>query len=144
MLRRRPRSSDPAPRELPARRPSSDLVDEPSTEIDTEGNTSALEDDIAPSSHGGSHKHKHRKTRRRSLTTFIIGGLVGLFFAGWAKSQDLVTLELIQDLRLENIIDAIPAGILKEASDITVSYGRCGNLEASSNYVHFCRNEKKK
>lgn len=36
-----------------------------------------------------------------------------------AKNQDLVKMELLRDLSLDSIIDVVPAGILKEASDIS-------------------------
>lgn len=76
--------------------------------------------------HHHHHHHHHPKLpRKRSLWfVFAIGGLVGLFLAGLAKNQDLVNIELIQDLRLETLFDAIPAGILKEASDISVCVPR--------------------
>lgn len=100
---------------LPAQQ-SGSLAPTPTDTSDAE----TTESSIPPTPTHGPHKHiKHKKTKRRSLTTFIVGGLVGLFIAGLARNQDIVNLELIQDLRLENIIDAIPAGILKEANDIT-------------------------
>lgn len=102
----------------PPLQPTDFLAPTPTDTSDAE----TTESSIPPTSvhNSPSHKHtKHKKTKRRSLTTFIVGGLVGLFFAGLARNQDIVNLELIQDLRLENIIDAIPAGILKEANDIT-------------------------
>lgn len=60
-----------------------------------------------------------KKTKKRSLgLTFAIGGIAGLLLAGFAaKNQDM---QFISDLRLDSLIDVIPAGILKEATEISV------------------------
>lgn len=131
-VRRRPRrpSGPISPKIDPNPPHSPPIDDEPSTECDGDLETSSAEDQAQPHHRSSSHKHKHPKAKRRSLTTFIVGGLVGLFFAGWAKNQDLVTMELLQDLRLESIFDAIPAGILKEASDISKREQEVVNYDA--------------
>jgi phospholipid:diacylglycerol acyltransferase len=60
-----------------------------------------------------------KKQKKRSLwLTFAIGGILGLLLAGMAKKHDMVSLELMRDLKLDSLI-VIPAGILKEASDIS-------------------------
>jgi hypothetical protein len=66
-----------------------------------------------------------KKTKKRSLgLTFAIGGIAGLFFAGFAaKNQDI---QFISELRLDAFVDVIPAGILKEATEISV-----GSLEVA-------------
>jgi hypothetical protein len=66
------------------------------------------------------HAHSKKQKKRSTWLTFTIGGLAGLLLAGAAaKNQDMVRLELLRDLSLDSIIDVIPAGILKEASDIS-------------------------
>lgn len=59
-----------------------------------------------------------KRTKKRSYTlVFIIGGIVGLLIAiFFAKNQDIV----IGDFQLGSLVDVIPAGILKEATDISV------------------------
>lgn len=75
----------------------------------------------APSDAHGIARLTKKAPRKRSLgLTFAIGGLVGLLLAGLAKNKDMMNIELIQDLRLDALVDVIPAGILQEASDISV------------------------
>ncbi|KAI5817086.1 Lecithin:cholesterol acyltransferase-domain-containing protein [Pyronema omphalodes] len=74
-----------------------------------------------------------RRKKRSTWLIFTIGGLAGLFLAGFtAKNQDMLRLELLQDLNLDTIIDIIPAGILKEASDITMREKEAVNYDAFS------------
>ena len=61
-----------------------------------------------------------KQKKRSTWLIFVVGGIAGLLLAGAAaKNQDLVKMELLRDLSLDSIIDVIPAGILKEASDIS-------------------------
>jgi len=62
---------------------------------------------------------ERKKTKKRSLgLTFFIGGIAGLLLAGFAaKNQD--SMQFISELRLDALVDVIPAGILKEASEIS-------------------------
>lgn len=68
-----------------------------------------------------------KQTKKRSYTVvFIIGGLVGLLLAaGLVKNQDIV----IRDFPLGALVDVIPAGILKEATDISVC--QSGNMSCN-------------
>lgn len=61
---------------------------------------------------------KVKRTKKRSYTlVFIIGGIAGLLIAiFFANNQDIV----IGDFQLGALVDVIPAGILKEATDISV------------------------
>lgn len=52
---------------------------------------------------------------------FSIGGLFGVILAGLAyRNQDLMSLDVLGDISLESILDVLPPGIIKEASDIRV------------------------
>lgn len=59
-----------------------------------------------------------KRAKKRSYTlVFIIGGIVGLLVAiFFANNQDII----IGDFQLSALVDVIPAGILKEATDISV------------------------
>lgn len=59
-----------------------------------------------------------KRVKKRSYTlVFIVGGIVGLLVAIlFANNQDIV----IGDFQLSALVDVIPAGILKEATDISV------------------------
>ena len=46
--------------------------------------------------------------------------MVAAFFA---QRHDVINLEGLMDMNLESLIDVIPAGIVKDAKDLTVS--RC-------------------
>ena len=63
---------------------------------------------------------KHRKSKRRSWLVFALGGLFGIVCAAvFAQKQEYVNLGL-GDFNLESLIDVIPAGIIKDAKEITV------------------------
>ena len=71
-------------------------------------------------------KHlEYLKSKRRRRSTWIIFGLGGLFgvvlAAFFAQHNDVINLEGLVDFNLDSLIDVIPAGILKDAKDITVS-----------------------
>lgn len=52
---------------------------------------------------------------------FTIGGVVGMLIAAYVGvNRDLVNLDALADIRLDVLADVIPAGILKEATDISV------------------------
>ena len=66
-----------------------------------------------------------KRRRRYTWLVFVIGGLAGLLLAGAAaKNQDMISMELLRELSLDSFIDVIPAGILKEASDISQLGGK--------------------
>lgn len=75
--------------------------------------------------------HKRQK-KRSSWLIFTIGGLVGLVLAGAAAKNQDIGLQLLRDMSLDSIIDVIPAGILKEASDISQREKAAVNYEAFS------------
>ena len=62
-----------------------------------------------------------KKSKRRTGFIFGVGGLFGLFVAAFfANQQDVINLEGLMDLNLDSLLDVIPAGIVKDAQDITV------------------------
>lgn len=73
-------------------------------------------------------KQGARKGHKRRISIFFaLGGLFGVFLAGFfAQQQDVINFEGLLDLNLESLIDVIPAGIVKDAKDLTV---RCRLLE---------------
>ena len=67
-------------------------------------------------------KHGASKGNKRRISIFFaLGGLFGVFIAGFfAQQQDVINFEGLLDLNLESLIDVIPAGIVKDAKDLTV------------------------
>ncbi len=64
------------------------------------------------------NRPKHSK--RRSTCIFALGGLLGLLVAGFFASQtDVVKLEGLLDVNLDSLMDVLPAGVVREAKDIT-------------------------
>jgi phospholipid:diacylglycerol acyltransferase len=75
----------------------------------------------APVSKSAPETRKGRK--RRFGLIFSLGGLFGIIVAGYfANHNDVINinLALLSDLNLDSFLDVIPAGILKEARDISV------------------------
>ena len=67
---------------------------------------------------GAKHSHK-----RRNSLIFILGGLFGVCAALFtAQKQEVFNFEGILDLNLDSLIDVIPAGVIKDAKDLTVSF----------------------
>ena len=53
---------------------------------------------------------------------FGLGGLFGIVIAAFfAQRHDVINLEGLIDVNLESLLDVIPAGIVKDAKDLTVS-----------------------
>ena len=64
---------------------------------------------------------KEKKSKRRNGLVFTLGGLFGIIVAVFfANQHDVISLEGLMDLNLDSLIDVIPAGVVKEARDITV------------------------
>ena len=67
-------------------------------------------------------KLRSKKGKRRSWVLFSLGGLFGVVVAAFfAQQHDVISLEGLVDFDLDSLIDVIPAGIVKDAKDITVS-----------------------
>ena len=64
-----------------------------------------------------------RKSRkRRNWLVFGLGGLFGILAAVFfANQQDVIKLEGLMELNLDSLLDVLPAGVVKDAKDITVS-----------------------
>lgn len=79
------------------------------------------------------HRTTHKRQKKRSSwLIFTIGGLAGLLLAGAAAKNQDIGLQLLRDMSLDSIIDVIPVGILKEASDISQREKAAVNYEAFS------------
>lgn len=62
-----------------------------------------------------------KRSRRRTGFIFGLGGLVGILLAlFFAKNQEVISLEGLMDFNLDSFLDVIPAGIVKDAKDLTV------------------------
>ena len=79
-----------------------------------------------------------KHTKRKSSFIFALGGLLGLLVAGFFASQtDVVKLEgLFGDVSLESIMDVLPAGVVREAKDITKSERDAVNYDSFSVGLH--------
>lgn len=76
---------------------------------------------LVPTSH---LKKLNKQTRkRRQWLLFALGGLFGIIIAAFfAQQHDVLNLEGFLDINLESILDAIPAGVVKDAKDIAVRW----------------------
>jgi phospholipid:diacylglycerol acyltransferase len=62
-----------------------------------------------------------KRSKRRGGLIFGLGGLVGVLIALiFANNQEVISLDGLIDFNLESFFDVIPAGIVKDAKDITV------------------------
>lgn len=62
-----------------------------------------------------------KRSKRRNGLIFGLGGLFGIVVAAFfANQHDVINFEGLMDLNLDSLIDVIPAGIVKDARDITV------------------------
>lgn len=63
-----------------------------------------------------------RKSRkRRNGLIFGLGGVFGIIIAVFfANHQEVIKLDGLMDLNLDSLLDVLPAGVVKDAKDITV------------------------
>ena len=67
-------------------------------------------------------KLKRKKGKRKSWLLFGLGGLFGVVLAAFfAQRHEVINFEGLVDFNLDSLIDVIPAGIVKDAKEITVS-----------------------
>ena len=74
---------------------------------------------------------RRKGTRRRTVWIFVLGGIFGIFVAGFFASNNgsldrLVQMAGIGDMNLENLLDVLPAGLIKDVQDLQV----CSNISA--------------
>lgn len=68
---------------------------------------------------------RRKGTRRRSAWVFALGGLFGIFLAGFFASNNgsldrLVDMAGIKDMNLDSLLDVLPAGLIKDVQDLQV------------------------
>ncbi len=62
-----------------------------------------------------------KKSKKKSWLLFGLGGLFGLVVALFlAQQQDVIKLEGLMDINLDSFMDVIPAGIVRDAKDLSV------------------------
>jgi phospholipid:diacylglycerol acyltransferase len=62
-----------------------------------------------------------KRSKRKSWLIFGLGGLFGLVVAVFfANQQEVIRLEGLLDVNLDSLIDVIPAGIVRDARDLSV------------------------
>ncbi|KAF2195520.1 LACT-domain-containing protein [Zopfia rhizophila CBS 207.26] len=62
---------------------------------------------------------KPRQSKRRNLWIFGLGGVFGLVVAAFfAGSNDMIDLKALEGMNLDTILDALPAGLVKDAQQI--------------------------
>lgn len=62
-----------------------------------------------------------RRSKRRNGLIFGLGGIFGIFVAlFFANHNEVISLDALMDLNLDSLIDVIPAGILRDASEFSV------------------------
>lgn len=65
-----------------------------------------------------------KRSKRRQWLVFGLGGLFGIVVAAFfAQQHDVINLDGLMDINLDSLLDVIPAGIVNDAKDITVSLG---------------------
>ncbi|KAK5727991.1 phospholipid:diacylglycerol acyltransferase [Elasticomyces elasticus] len=68
-------------------------------------------------------KIKKQGTRRRTIWIFALGGLFGIFVAGFFASsngglESLADLAGLSNMNLDSILDVLPAGLIREVQDL--------------------------
>ncbi|MCJ1481902.1 hypothetical protein MMC06_002063 [Schaereria dolodes] len=78
-----------------------------------------------------------KRSKRRNGLIFSLGGLFGISVAAFfANQQDVIRFEGLMDLSFESLIDVIPAGIVKDAKDITQHERDAVNYDSFSVGLH--------
>jgi phospholipid:diacylglycerol acyltransferase len=78
---------------------------------------------------------KNKGTKRRNAWIFGLGGLFGLFMAGFFASRDgaidkLVTMAGLEDMNLDNLYDVLPVGLIRDVQNMQVRVTSCISLHA--------------
>lgn len=78
---------------------------------------------LAPVSKIITEHNKPRSRKRRNGLIFFLGGLFGITIAGFfANQNELINLFDVGDLNMDSIVEALPAGLVKDARDLTVRH----------------------
>ncbi|KAJ3509718.1 hypothetical protein NM208_g15635 [Fusarium decemcellulare] len=94
--------------------------------------------DESPAPHQSTHVHvvEHvvPKTRKRRNTfIFLLGSLFGIIAAGFfASSNDLIDFPEFTDISMDSLLDALPAGLVKDMRDLVQ-----GEREFAESYESF-------
>lgn len=95
----------------------------PATPPQADSSATAEDVRLAPVSKIMSKKvpaQKHRK--RRNGFVFFLGGVFGIVAAGFfANKNDLIDFPELSDMGFNNLMDALPAGMISDARDLAVS-----------------------
>ncbi|KAL9109676.1 MAG: hypothetical protein Q9227_005714 [Pyrenula ochraceoflavens] len=111
-------------RETPSPAPSRDRTPDPSEEVRIP--VSKLKEFTT---------RKSRK--RRNGLIFGLGGLFGIILAVFfANQQDVIKLEGLMELNLDSLLDVLPAGVVKDAKDITKAERDAVNYDSFSVGLH--------
>ena len=70
---------------------------------------------------------KRYGTKRRNAWIFALGSIFGIFIAGYFATSNgsldrLVDLAGIKDMRIDTLLDVLPAGLIKDVQDIQVCH----------------------
>lgn len=79
------------------------------------------EDGLAeqPTSHLHVIDANPKKSKRRNTFIFLLGGLCGILAAGFfASSNDLLEFPELGELSVDNLLDVLPAGFVKDVKDL--------------------------
>ncbi|KAK6075219.1 Lecithin:cholesterol acyltransferase [Seiridium cupressi] len=65
------------------------------------------------------HGHKKETRKRRSTFIFLLGSLFGIIAAGFlAKTNDLIEFPELGDLSVDNLLDVLPAGLVRDMREL--------------------------
>lgn len=80
---------------------------------------------------------KGKRSKRWQVSIFGLGGLFGLVVAAFfANQHDVINLEGLVDFNMDSLLDVIPAGIVKDAKDITRHERETVNYDSFSVGLH--------
>ncbi|KAI9816573.1 MAG: hypothetical protein M1827_001705 [Pycnora praestabilis] len=79
----------------------------------------------------------HKGRKRRNGFVFILGGIFGLMVAAFfANQSDVINFDAFTDLNIDALIDVIPAGIIRDAKDLTQSEREAVSYDSFSVGLH--------
>lgn len=79
----------------------------------------------SPVEPGDKVKLVHPKRKRNLTAIFLLGSVFGILAAGFfAKSNDLVAFPEIGEISVDSLLDALPAGLVKDVRDLVVCFAK--------------------